>query len=272
MQLHHWPRQAYDRKQTAMNDRKSHPLIQLVGIHKHFGGITALENVNFEVGKNEVVGLVGDNGAGKSTMIKIIMGVYKADKGEIYFKGDKATHWTVERVRSLGVETVYQEKALGEKQTIWSNIFVGRELSNPLGFLKIKRSKEETDRIMRKYIGFTSKAIAPDSYVKTMSGGEQQGVAIARALYFDADLIILDEPTTALSLTETKKVLDFISGIKKSGKSAIMISHTIYHLYPVSDRFVILDRGKIVGEFVKGEISFDELIEELQKVASTGHV
>jgi simple sugar transport system ATP-binding protein len=255
-----------------MREKKPPPLIQLAGVHKHFGGITALENINFEVGKNEVVGLVGDNGAGKSTMIKIIMGVHKADKGDIYFNGTKVEHWTVERARGSGVETVYQEKALGEKQTIWSNIFVGRELSDGLGFLKIKRSKEETDRIMKKYIGFTSKAVTPDSFVRTMSGGEQQGVAIARALYFDAELIILDEPTTSLSLTETKKVLDFIKGIKDSGKSAIMISHTIYHLYPVSDRFVILDRGRIVGEFLKKELSFDDLVEELQKVASTGHV
>lgn len=255
-----------------MREKQPPPLIQLAGVHKHFGGITALENINFEVGRNEVVGLVGDNGAGKSTMIKIVMGVHKADKGEIYFKGKKVEHWTVERARGSGVETVYQEKALGEKQTIWSNIFVGRELSDGLGFLKIKRSKEETDRIMKKYIGFTSKAVTPDSFVRTMSGGEQQGVAIARALYFDAELIILDEPTTALSLTETKKVLDFIKGIKNSGKSAIMISHTIYQLYPVSDRFVILDRGRIVGEFLKKELSLDDLVEELQKVASTGHV
>jgi len=255
-----------------MREKQPTPLIQLAGVHKHFGGITALENINFEVGKNEVVGLVGDNGAGKSTMIKIIMGVHKADKGDIYFNGKKVEHWTVERARGSGVETVYQEKALGEKQTIWSNIFVGRELSDGLGFLKIKRSKEETDRIMKKYIGFTSKAVTPDSLVRTMSGGEQQGVAIARALYFDAELIILDEPTTALSLTETKKVLDFIKGIKDSGKSAIMISHTIYQLYPVSDRFVILDRGRIVGEFLKKELSLDDLVEELQKVARTGHV
>jgi len=255
-----------------MREKQPSPLIQLAGVYKHFGGITALENINFEVGRNEVVGLVGDNGAGKSTMIKIIMGVHKADKGDIYFNGKKVEHWTVERARGSGVETVYQEKALGEKQTIWSNIFVGRELSDGLGFLKIKRSKEETDRIMKKYIGFTSKAVTPDSFVRTMSGGEQQGVAIARALYFDAELIILDEPTTALSLTETKKVLDFIKGIKDSGKSAIMISHTIYQLYPVSDRFVILDRGRIVGEFLKKELSLDDLVEELQKVASTGHV
>jgi len=255
-----------------METKKSPPLIQLAGVHKRFGGITALDNINFEVGNNEVVGLVGDNGAGKSTMIKIIMGVHKADEGDIYFKGKKVQHWTVERARGSGVETVYQEKALGEKQTIWSNIFMGRELSNHFGFLKIKKAKEETDRIMKKYIGFTSKAVTPDSFVKTMSGGEQQGVAIARALYFNAELIILDEPTTSLSLSETKKVLDFINGIKESGKSAIMISHNIYHLYPVSDRFIILDRGKIVGEFKKEELSLDQLVEELQTVASTGHV
>ncbi len=255
-----------------MKSKKSPPLIRMVGGHKYFGGITALDNVNFELGDNEVVGLVGDNGAGKSTLIKVIMGVYKPDRGEIYFKGDRVTHWNVERARESGVETVYQEKALGGKQTVWSNIFMGRELSNGLGFLKVKKAKEETDRIMKKYIGFTSKAVTPDSFVRTMSGGEQQGVAIARALYFDAELIILDEPTTSLSIYETKKVLDFIKGIKQSGRSAIMISHAIYHLYPVSDRFVILDRGKIVGQFKKEEISLERLVEEMQIVASTGHI
>jgi simple sugar transport system ATP-binding protein len=255
-----------------MTGKQTSPIIRLVDIHKHFGGITALENVNFEVGQNEVVGLVGDNGAGKSTMIKIIMGVYKPDRGKIYFKGQQVVHWTVERARESGVETVYQEKALGEKQTVWSNIFMGREMSGPLGFLKVKKAKEETDRIMRQYIGFTSKAVTPESFVKTMSGGEQQGVAIARALYFDAELIILDEPTTALSLSETKKVLEFIKGIKENGKSGIMISHAIYHLYPVCDRFVLLDRGKLVGQFKKQDISMDELVEELQKVVSTGHI
>ncbi len=255
-----------------MEEKTSPPIIQLIGIHKHFGGIVALDNVNFKVGNNEVVGLVGDNGAGKSTMIKIIMGVYRPEKGDIYFKGNKVEHWTVERARESGVETVYQEKALGSKQTVWSNIFMGRELAGPLGFLNLKKAKEETNRIMKKYIGFTSKAVTPDTFVRTMSGGEQQGVAIARALYFEAELIILDEPTTALSLSETKKVLDFIKGIKESGKSAIIISHAIYHVYPVSDRFVILDRGRIAGEFKKEEISMDELVEELQKVVSTGHI
>ncbi len=255
-----------------MEDKKLSSLIQLVGIYKHFGGVSALEDINFEVGSNEVVGLIGDNGAGKSTMIKVIMGVHRADKGKICFKGEEVKNWSVEKARKCGVETVYQEKALGEKQTVWSNIFMGRELSNRFGFLKIKKAKEETDRIMKDYIGFTSKAITPDSFVNTMSGGEQQGVAIARALYFNAELIILDEPTTALSLSETKKVLDFIKKIKENGRSAIMISHSIYQLYPVSDRFVILDRGKIVGEFKKEEISLDGLVEEMYRIATTGHL
>lgn len=252
--------------------RKLSPIIQLKGVHKHFGGIVALEDISFEVGTNEVVGLVGDNGAGKSTLIKIIMGVHKPDRGELYLKGEKVEHWSVERARECGVEVVYQEKALSSKQTVWSNVFMGRELVGPIGFLKVKKAREETERIMKRYIGFTSEAVTPDSFVRTMSGGEQQGVAIARALYFDAELIILDEPTTALSIYETNRVLDFIRGIKQSGKSAIMISHAIYHLYPVSDRFVILDRGRIAGEFRKEDMSMDELVEELQKVASTGHI
>jgi simple sugar transport system ATP-binding protein len=255
-----------------MDQKNAIPLIRLAGVRKHFGGVVALDDIDFEVGSNEVVGLVGDNGAGKSTMIKIIMGVHRPDRGVIYFKGMKEDRWSVEKARESGVEVVYQEKALGGKQPVWSNIFMGRELSGPLGFLKVKRAKEETDRIMKRYIGFTSKAVTPDSSVKTMSGGEQQGVAIARALYFDAELIILDEPTTALSISETNKVLEFIRGIRANGKSAIMISHAIFHLYPVSDRFVILDRGRIVGQFRKEEITADELCSELARVASTGHL
>ena len=253
-------------------NRDAVPLIRLSGVHKYFGGVVALEGIDFEVGRNEVVGLVGDNGAGKSTLIKVIMGLHRPDRGDIYFKGEKVEHWTVEKARESGVEVVYQEKALGGRQPVWSNIFMGRELTGPLGFLRIRDAREETEKIMKRYIGFTSKAVTPDASVRTMSGGEQQGVAIARALYFDAELIILDEPTTALSISETNKVLDFIKGIKEHGKSAIMISHAIYHLYPVSDRFVILDRGKLAGEFRKNEISVDDLCAELAKVASTGHI
>jgi simple sugar transport system ATP-binding protein len=222
------------------------------------------------VGYNEIVGLLGDNGAGKSTLIKILTGVHRPDSGEIYWKGQKLENYSVAKARDLGIETVFQERALCEQHTLWRNIFMGREIVNQLGVVDIKKEKEETERIMRQYMGFTSAALSVDSVVGTLSGGEKQGVAIARALYFKADLIILDEPTTGLSLSETQKVLGFVQQIKEQGKSAIFITHNIYHVYPVADRIVILDRGRVVGEFLKKDISLEELVNRLYLVARTG--
>jgi simple sugar transport system ATP-binding protein len=245
-------------------------LVSMVEIQKSFGKVNVLKGVNFEVGKNEIVGLVGDNGAGKSTLIKILTGVYQPNGGEIYFKGEKITIHSVARSRELGIETVYQEQALSEQQTMWRNIFMGREITNRFGFLKVEEEKKETEDILRKQMGFTSKAITTDSIVKSLSGGEKQGIAIGRALYFNADLIILDEPTMGLSLAETRKVLDFVKNIKEKGKSAIFISHNIYYVYPVADRFVILDRGNVAGRFLKAEITQDELVEKMVRLAKTG--
>jgi simple sugar transport system ATP-binding protein len=148
---------------------------------------------------------------------------------------------------------------------------MGRELTGPFGMLKVREQDEEAHRLMR-HLGFTSKAFAPDSIVGRLSGGERQGVAIARALYFKADLIILDEPTTALSLTESRKVLEFQLRAKEEGSSSIFITHTIAHAYDVADRLVIMDRGRIAGEFRKDEIDLDPLIANLQAVARTGHL
>lgn len=201
------------------------------------------------MGNNEIVALVGDNGAGKSTLIKIITGVHPTTTGSIIYKGKKLTRHSVKKSRKLGIETVYQERALADQQTMWRNMFAGREITNALGLLKIQQQKKETEHLLRTHIGFTSKAITVDSEVLSLSGGEKQGIAIGRALYFNADLIILDEPTMGLSLSETNKLLDFVLEIKDKGKSVIFISHNIYHVYSVSDRFVILDRGKIQGNF-----------------------
>jgi len=254
-----------------MADRESIlPLLSMSNISKSFGEVDVLANVDFAVGSNEIVGLVGDNGAGKSTLIKIITGVHLPSAGEIYFKGQKITRHSVKRSRQLGIETVYQERALADQQALWRNVFAGRELTNRFGFLKVKQQKAETDRLIREHMGFTSKAIATDSMVLSLSGGEKQGVAIGRALYFEADLIILDEPTMGLSLSETRKVLDFVRNIKEQGKSAIFISHNIYYVYPVADRFVILDRGKVAGEFLKKDISQEDLVEKMVQLARTG--
>jgi simple sugar transport system ATP-binding protein len=245
-------------------------LVKMVNIRKSFGEVVALDQINFEVEYNEVVGLLGDNGAGKSTLIKILTGYHSPDRGEMYFKGKRVEDFSVAKARELGIETVYQEKALADQQSLWRNIFMGRETMNNAGFLDIKEMKAETSKVMVELMGFTSTAVSPDSVVKTMSGGERQGVAIARALYFEAVLIILDEPTMSLSLSETKKVLEFVEQIKKAGKSCIFIDHNVYHVYPVADRIVVLDRGHIAGQFLKKDISLEDLVERLYLVARTG--
>jgi simple sugar transport system ATP-binding protein len=254
-----------------MADRNSDtPLLSMTNINKSFGEVEVLTDVDFQVGNNEIVGLVGDNGAGKSTLIKIITGVHPPSAGEIYYKGERITRHSVKRSRELGIETVYQERALADQQALWRNVFVGRELTHKFGFLKVRQQKEETNNLLRAHMGFTSKAITTDSMVLSLSGGEKQGIAIGRALFFEADLIILDEPTMGLSLSETRKVLDFVGNIKVQGKSAIFISHNIYYVYPVADRFVILDRGHIAGEFLKTDISQEDLVEKMVQLARTG--
>ena len=246
-------------------------LLQLKNVSKTFGEVAALLHVNFEVGSNEIVGLLGDNGAGKSTMVKIITGYHQPNPGgEIYWKGKRVEHLSVPLVRIMGIEVVYQERALADQHSLWRNIFMGRELSNRWGLLDIKRMTQETQKLMNTVMGFTSSAVSPDSVVGTFSGGERQGVAITRALYFEAELIILDEPTMGLSLSETKKCLEFVGGIKAAGKSCIFIDHNIFHVYPVVDRIVVLDRGTIAGMYMKNELTMDELLDRLYRVARTG--
>ncbi|HET6410789.1 MAG TPA: ATP-binding cassette domain-containing protein [Anaeromyxobacter sp.] len=246
-------------------------LLEMRNISKTFGEVAAVHGVNFHVGPNEIVGLLGDNGAGKSTLVKIITGYHAPDPGgEIFWDGQRLEHFSVAGAHELGIEVVYQERALADKQSLWRNIFMGRELTQGLGVLDVQRMREETLKLMHSAMGFTSSAVSPESTVKTFSGGERQGVAITRALYFEARLVILDEPTMGLSLSETKKALDFVEGIKKAGKSAIFIDHNIFHVYPVADRIVVLDRGTVAGEFIRGELTLQELTDRLYHVAKTG--
>ena len=252
-----------------MADKKCINLVEMNNISKSFGKVIALKNINFRVGSNEVVGLIGDNGAGKSTLIKILMGVYPPDTGEIFIR-DKSillSHYSAKIAHNLRIEAVYQEKALGEKQPLWRNIFLGRQITNGVGFIDTKKEREETEKIMKNLIGFRSKGFNSESRVSELSGGERQGVAIGRAMYFDADLIILDEPTVALSLREVEKVINFIKQVKDTGKSCIMISHNISEEYSVADRFVILDRGEIVGEYKKEDVTLSELISKLVRIS-----
>jgi simple sugar transport system ATP-binding protein len=244
--------------------------LEMRNVSKAFGEVQSLRNINFQVGRNEVVGLLGDNGAGKSTLIKIITGYHQPDSGALLFNGQPVDHLTVPLARKLGVETVYQERALADQQTLWRNIFMGRELTTRLGFLDIDKMRQETERLMRSELGFTSSAISPDSLITGFSGGEKQGVAIVRALYFQAELIILDEPTMGLALSETRKLLNFVRDIKRAGKSAVFIDHNVFHVYDVADRIVLLDRGSVAGEFNKHDISLNDLLDKMQHVAETG--
>ena len=237
-------------------------IIELKNVTKRFGGITALNKASLHVNVGEVVGLIGDNGAGKSTLIKTLVGVYAPDEGEITIRGKKVSNWTALKARESGIETVFQDRALFPQQSIVWNIFMGKELRYPFGFIKEKEQINEANRLIRE-IGFTSKLIDAESPVGNLSGGERQGVAIARAIYNNAELIILDEPTNALSLNETQKVFDFVNNVKKSNRSVLFIGHNIYHVYDISDRFVILDRGEVVHQLDKKNIGSPE---ELMKI------
>ena len=237
-------------------------IIELKNVTKRFGGITALNKASLHVDQGEVVGLIGDNGAGKSTLIKTLVGVYGPDEGEKVIRGKKVFNWTALKARESGIETVFQDRALCPQQSIVWNIFMGKELRYPFGFVREKEQVKEANRLIRE-IGFTSKLIDAESPVGNLSGGERQGVAIARAIYNNAELIILDEPTNALSLNETQKVFEFVNNVKKSNRSVLFIGHNIYHVYDISDRFVILDRGEVVHQLDKKNI---ETPEELKKI------
>lgn len=241
------------------------PLVELKAITKSFGNVNALTEVTMNVNKAEIIGLIGDNGAGKSTLIKILSGVYGPDEGEIWVRGKRVEDgWTVAKAHAAGIETVHQDRALAVQHTITTNIFMGREITGFLGLIRVRKQHEEAARLMRE-IGFTSKVFTPDSIIATLSGGERQGVAIARALYFSAELLVLDEPTTALSLTETQKVYSFMLAAKAKGSSVLFISHNIFHAYDIADRFVILDRGTVAMTADKAEIASAETLVQIMK-------
>jgi simple sugar transport system ATP-binding protein len=250
--------------------RAGTPVLELRHVSKSFGGVHALNGVDLRLNPAEVLGLVGDNGAGKSTLIKIITGYHRPDTGEILFGGVRENNLTVRKARALGVETVYQERALADQQSLWRNIFMGRPLTRPGGLLDVGEMRRVTASLMRESMGFTSAILTPDTPVAGLSGGERQGLAIVRALHFEADLIILDEPTMGLSLSETEKCIDFVRGIRAAGKSAIFIDHNIFHIHSVADRIAILDRGRIAGEFPTSRYTLDELTTIMREIAATG--
>ncbi|MFO1039518.1 MAG: ATP-binding cassette domain-containing protein [Geminicoccaceae bacterium] len=240
-------------------------IVRLEGVQKYFGAVQALRDVNLAVGRNEIVGLIGDNGAGKSTLIKTVTGVLKPSAGRIFVRDREIDldDYSVRMAHELSIETVYQDKSLGEKQPLWRNFFVGRQITNRFGFIDVKKEKEIAAGILLNTIGFRGVGITVDSDVRQLSGGERQGIAIGRAMHFNSDLIILDEPTVALAVKEVRKVMDFVRRIKESGRACIYIEHNLAHVHEVSDRLVVLDRGEIVAEVLPPEMTVAELTEFL---------
>jgi len=245
--------------------RSHETVVRLEHVEKYFGAVHALRDVSLSIERNEIVGLIGDNGAGKSTLIKVITGVLQPSSGRLFIRDREVNlaDYSVRAAHDLSIETVYQDKSLADKQPLWRNFFVGRQITNRFGFIDIKREKELANKILLDEIGFRGAGITVDSTVSNLSGGERQGIAIGRAMHYNADLIILDEPTAALGVAEVRKVIDFVRRIKESGRACIYIEHNLAHVHEVADRLLVLDRGAIVAEITPKDMSVAELTEYL---------
>ena len=239
------------------------PLVTMSAIEKHFGPVTALAGVDLSVGTGEIVGLLGDNGAGKSTLIKILSGALRPSAGEIRFKGETVRFRSTRDAIDAGIETIYQDSALVEQMSIGRNLFLGREPTRSFGPVRgIDRGyvRAKTAELMNR-VGI-SKAIDPDTPISSLSGGERQAIAIARAMFFESDLIIMDEPTNNLGVEEADGVMRFIREAKDAGHSCLLISHNIHHVFQVVDRVVVLRLGLKVGDVERSQTSVVE-VEEL---------
>lgn len=222
-------------------------VFKMSGIVKRFGGLVALNNVNFEVAQGEVMALVGDNGAGKSTLIKTMSGAHSPDEGTIEMEGRLVQFRSPQEAWENGIATIYQELALAGKMTVVDNIFLGREMKKPvlgIPFLNRQAMRKRTAELLEQ---LDVHVPSVDSWVEPMSGGQRQGVAIARALNMDARLIIMDEPTAALAVAEVRKVLEFIKNLRAQGKSVVLISHNIQDVFEVSDRISVMRHGRCIA-------------------------
>ena len=237
------------------------PLIKLEDIEKWYGTVHALRGVSLEVFAGEIVGFIGDNGAGKSTLIKIISGVLPYNSGGISWKGNPVSIPNVKTARKLGIETVYQDRAVIGTMTVAQNIFLGREPVKPFLFLKRLDKKKMREEASRLSTDLKLNIPSPDQEVRFCSGGEMQGVAISRAMHFRASLVILDEPTTALAVSGVQRVLKFIQRLKEEDIACIFVTHNLHDVHAVADRFVVMRQGVVVANSKKEEVSVEDLIE-----------
>jgi simple sugar transport system ATP-binding protein len=239
-----------------MNDVVSSPLLELRNIGKYFGNIIALEGISTTVTAGNVTCVLGDNGAGKSTLIKVLSGLHRPSEGEYLIDGQPVAFDSPRQARDLGIATVYQDLAMAPLLSVWRNFFLGAE---PMKFGVVMRSAfmRDTAKAEMAKMGIDVRDI--DQPVGTLSGGERQSVAIARAVYYGARVLILDEPTSALGVRQSGVVLRYVRAAADRGLGVIFITHNPHHAYPVGDRFLLLNRGKSMGDFAKHELTRDEL-------------
>lgn len=237
------------------------PILSVKNVSKHFGGVQALNQVSLDINPGEVVALAGDNGAGKSTLIKAISGVFSYEVGDIYLDGERIAFSTPQQARDRGIETIYQDLALADNLSIGANIFLGREpMKKQFGFLPVIDRKKMADaarETMHKLDFHVERLEAP---VAAFSGGQRQAVAIGRAMYWNARLVIMDEPTAALGVPEQRKVISLIQSLKAQGKGIIFISHNLSDIFEVADRIVVFRRGENAGERLPKDTSGDEIV------------
>jgi simple sugar transport system ATP-binding protein len=240
------------------------PIIECRGLQKWYSGVHALKNVNLSILPGEVVGLVGDNGAGKSTLIKILSGVHRQDAGEILIEGRPADIRTPKDAMRYGLETIYQYNSMVPTMSIARNLFIGREpMKWSFGGFGVMDQKRMRDESVKAIADVDLHLRSPDALVGELSGGQKQGVAIARAMHFKSKVLILDEPTNHLSVKETDKVIGFVKGLKAQGLTGIFISHNMHHVFQSCDRIVAMARGEIVFDRPAAETTIDEVHELL---------
>ncbi len=233
------------------------PLVEMRDMHIAFGGIKAVDHVSVDLYPGEVVGLLGHNGAGKSTLIKMLSGAYRADGGEIFVNGEKAEIHNPRDARRYNIETIYQTLALADNLDAASNLFLGRELVTPVGFVDDDAMEAECRKIMGRLNPNFQKFNDP---VSALSGGQRQSVAIARAVYFNARILIMDEPTAALGPHETQMVAELIQQLKSEGIGIFLISHDIHDVMQLCDRASVMKNGKLVGTVDVSDVTDDDLL------------
>jgi D-xylose transport system ATP-binding protein len=246
---------------TAAESTTAIPTLEVRGLSKHFGSVQALTDVDFEVREGEVMALVGDNGAGKSTLIKCIAGIHPSDSGEILFEGEPVTIHGPKDAAALGIEVVYQDLALCDNLDVVQNMYLGREAHDRFQRLKEPVMEAKTGEVMKSLAVTTIRSVRQT--VATLSGGQRQSVAVARAVLWNSRVVILDEPTAALGVAQTRQVLDLVARLAHQGLAVVLISHNLHDIFEVATRITVLRLGRNVGVYEREKTNQQEVVEAI---------